>query len=392
MPTIRFVDFGPARPRGSGRRAAPRRWIAIAWLSAWVIGGFAALHGMGDGGAHASPETAGPRADSSPRRTVTYRGRSMGTYVHVTLVTTDSVATAQQAQAALAAFARVDSLMSNWTTTSEVARLNREAGTQTTVVHPEVATVLEAALAAWRASDGAFDITVEPLVRLWGFLGGAKRVPSAAEAETALRRVGSRHLDFDASTRVLRFAREDVRIDLGGIAKGYAVDAAVRALKTMNVHDALVDISGNMYAVGRPPRREEWSIGIRDPRDRVPYFGRLRLLEQGISTSGKYEQFVAGDGRTYGHIIDPRSGRTADGLIAVTVLAPTAMEADAWSTALFVLGPAEARRKARERDDVAALLVSPGEGGRDTLWVEGGLAQRLTIEESARRLFHVLTF
>lgn len=211
----------------------------------------------------------------------------MGTYVNVTIVTADSAATAPRARSALATLRLVDSLMSNWTRTSEVARVNRVAASGATLVHPRVARVLDAALQVCRQSDGAFDITVEPLVRLWGFLGGRRRVPSATEVEAASRLVGSGQLDFDLAAGTLRFARTGVQIDLGEIAKGYAVDEAIATLRDGGVSDALVDISGNLYALGTPAGADHWRIGIRDPRDRIPYFARLPLNEEGISTSGK---------------------------------------------------------------------------------------------------------
>ena len=328
---------------------------------------------------------------STARRPVAYPGRAMGTYFNVQLVTDDSVASLPIALAAHAEFARIDSLMTNWTTTSEVARLNREAGEHTTTVDAEVAQVLDCSLDTWRRSDGANDITVEPLVRAWGFLGGRPHVPSDSEQVAAFRRVGAQRLEFDATRRTLRFARPDVRIDLGGIAKGYAVDAAVRALEARGVTDALVDISGNMFALGTPGEGRPWRVGIRDPRDRVPYFAHVPLAA-GISTSGKYEQFVSAHGRTYGHIMDPRTGRPAEGLIAVTVLSPSAMTCDAWDTPLFVLGLEAAKKKARELKDVDAILVQPGTGGVDTVWVEKTLEGRFTLEPAARALFHVEYF
>jgi thiamine biosynthesis lipoprotein len=313
----------------------------------------------------------------------------MGTYANIVIVTPDSAASAPVARAAQGALARVDSLMTNWTTTSEVARVNREAAAGATGMHPEVATVVGASIRVWRESAGAFDITVEPLVRLWGFLGGPRRVPAEQEVQAAFAQVGTAKLDFDRSARTLRFAEPGVRIDLGGIAKGYAVDAAAETLKSLGVENALVDLSGNMLALGSPAGASAWRIGIRDPRDRVPYFARLLVSGQGVATSGKYEQFVAANGKTYGHILDPRTGRPAEGLISVTVIAPTAMLADAWGTALFVLGPHEARRLARERDDLAAVLVQPGGGDVDTVWVEKALKDRFTLEEPARKLFHI---
>lgn len=329
---------------------------------------------------------------SAPRRAVSTAGRTMGTYVHVTLVTADSAATAPHAAAALRVFRRVDSLMSNWTTTSEVARLNHVCAAGPTRVHPEVARVLARALQVGRDSDGAFDITVEPLVRAWGFLGGRPHVPAPAEAEAAFRRVGAAQLRFDEAAGTLHYANAGVRVDLGGIAKGHAVDAAAETLRAHGVRDALVDLTGNMFAMGAPAGGQFWRIGIRDPRDRVSHFARVRLRDAGISTSGKYEQFVAADGRTYGHIMDPRTGRPAEGLISVTLVGRDALTCDAWDTPLFVLGLDRAREIALAHPEFEAVLVQPGAAGRDTAWIESSLRDRLTLEPAADSLFVVRWF
>jgi FAD:protein FMN transferase len=338
------------------------------------------------------PAAAGSQG-APARRSVTYAMRTMGTYAHVVVVTADSAADAPRARAAQSVLARVDSLMSNWTTTSEVARANRTAGHGTIVLEPEVATVVDSSLSLWRESDGAFDITVEPLVRAWGFLGGPRRVPSEAEASAAFRRVGSQRVHYARASRSLHFDNDSVRIDLGGIAKGYAVDRAAAALANAGITDALVDLTGNMFALGSPAGSDHWRIGIRDPRDRMAYFARLALRSgEGISTSGKYEQFVAQDGRTYGHIMDPRTGRPADGLISVTVISRSAFTCDAWDTPLFVLGPDAARRKAKEHTDFAVVLVAPGRDGIDTVWVESSIADRFTLEPEAAPLVRVIVF
>jgi len=324
-------------------------------------------------------------------RPLAYPLQVMGTYANVTIVSSDTSAAGRAARAAHRALQRVDSLMSNWTTVSEVARINRVAAAGSTVVQPEVARVLQAALETGRASGGAFDVTVEPLVRAWGFLGGTPHVPDSATVRRAFENVGAHHVRFDPGTRVIRFDRPGVRVDLGGIAKGAGVDAARRALEAQGVRDALVDLSGNMYALGHPADARVWRIGIRDPRDRMPYFARLELTGRAIATSGKYEQFVAAGGRTYGHIIDPRVGVPAEGLISVTVMAPDAMTADAWGTALFVLGPAAARAAALAREDLDAVLVAPGPAV-DTVYVERSLQGQFALEAGARSRFRIVYF
>ena len=324
-------------------------------------------------------------------RSVPYPIHAMGTYVNVTLVTGDSAASAADAAAAHGAIRLVDSLMSNWTSTSEVARINRVADSVTTRVQPMVADVIARSLRVWRGSDHTFDITVEPLVRAWGFIGGPRRVPTDAEARAAWALVGAGDVAFDSAAGTIHFARRGMRIDLGGIAKGYAVDQAMRVLRERGVSAALVDASGNMMSLGAPPASEHWRIGLRDPRDRVPYFARMWLDGDAISTSANYEQFVARDGKRYGHILDPRTGQPASGLLAVTVVAPDATTSDSWDTPLYVLGLDAGKALALARSDVAAVLVEPGEG-RDTVWVESVLKPRFALEPNAERWFVVRYF
>lgn len=365
---------------------APRAARIVPQLAACFAFALAALL------AHALAPRALAESAAGPPRPVAYVQRTMGTYGSVTIVTADSVAAAPVAALAMASFVRVDSLMSNWTTTSEVARINREAARGATRVEPEVAEVIARSLRVWRESEGAFDITVEPLVRLWGFLGGPRRVPSDVEIAATLPRVGARHVRFRPAARTIQFDRDGVKIDLGGIAKGYAVQVAAESLRAHGVKDALVDVSGNMYALGHPPGADAWRIGIRDPRDRVRYFASVALREQGISTSGQYEQFIAANGKTYGHILNPRTGHPAEGLISVTLVSPSAYTCDAWDTPLFVLGAREAKRVVRTRRDIAAVLVEPGRGGRDTVWVEQNLRDRFHFEPTADSLFVVKYF
>jgi thiamine biosynthesis lipoprotein len=229
-------------------------------------------------------------------------------------------------------------------------------------------------------------------VRAWGFIGGHPHQPTDEEARAAAARVGGRYLHFDPATRRIWFEHPDLKIDLGGIAKGYACERAARVLTDAGIQDALVNVSGNMRALGHPPDAPAWRIGVRDPRDRMPYFARVTIADEGISTSAKYEQFVAVDGKTYGHIMDPRTGKPAEGLIAVTVIARDAFVCDAWDTPLFVLGGPTARRKVKERTDLAAILVAPGTTGADTVWVDSRLRERFTLEPAAEPLFHVVYY
>lgn len=325
--------------------------------------------------------TGSPAGDTpSATRTIPFRTRTMGTWGTINIATNDSTAVADPALAALLVFHHVDSLMSNWTETSEVARINRETGNSEIGIDPEVAAVIASSLDVSRATDGAEDITVEPLVRLWGFLGGKPRVPSAGEIKALMPRIGYQKIRFDRATNHIAFARADVRIDLGGIAKGYAVDEAAAVLRRAGITNALVDLTGNMMAIGNAPGHDGWIVGVRDPSDRETHLLRVHLHDEAISTSGTYEQFIEAGGKRYGHIIDPRTGWPASGVSSVTVVAKSAMTCDAWDTGLFVLGSEKARRIAKARDDIAIIVIEPAAGGHFRIWIEDSLRKNVEID------------
>ncbi len=334
--------------------------------------------------AHAA---AGPDA-----RAVPYRTRTMGTWATLTLVTPDSAASADLAYTALMSLHRTDSLMTNWTTTSEVARVNRVAGQAPTVADPEVFAVLARAREVSIASGGAFDVTVEPLVRLWGFLQGTPHVPEAAAIDAARADVDWRLVRLDPTSGMVGFVRPGVRIDFGGIAKGYGVDQVAAILDSAQVTDALIDLSGNMVARGSSPGHDGWVVGIRDPEDRQPYLATVTLHDEAIATSGAYQQFVDAGGKRYGHILDPRTGWPASGLLSATVVSRAGIDADAFATACFVLGLEKAKELAAKRDDIAVVLAAPGPDGRTVLWVERPLADRVAVSPAAAAFTDLAVF
>lgn len=325
-------------------------------------------------------------------RVVRFDVPTMGTVATLAVVTADSAETAARVQPALRVFARVDSLMSNWSQASELSRVNREAPRGPVKVEPEVLEVIRAALHAAEASQGAFDPTIEPLVRLWGFLDGTPRRPDPDEIETLLARVGWARVNVDPRAGTVTYDHPDLALDLGGIAKGHAADRAARALRDAGVENALVDLSGNMVSRGNPPGRDSWVVGVRDPDADFDWFASLRLEGDAVATSGSYEQFVAVDGEVYGHVLDPRTGWPSRGLDAVTVLAPDARTADAWATALLAAGPRQARRMAQSRPDLQVILVHSAHQGLREVWVETSLQERFRLVRGQSDRFAVRWF
>lgn len=286
----------------------------------------------------------------------------MGTLLEVTVYRPageDAAATADL-RAAYEAIAEVDRRMSLYRDDSELSALNDTAGSGPVGASPALLEVLQAARRYGSLSRGAFDVTVEPLVQVWGlYFFERDELPAATQIEAARRRVGHHRirLDVEAGTVGLE---EGTHVDLGAIAKGYAVDRALARLSERGVPAALLDLGGNIGVLGTPPGESSWEIGVRHPRDTDSLLGSLRLDPgRSVATTGDYERFVEIDGERYAHVIDPRSGWPVRGIFAVTVVAPDGIAADALSTAAYVLGPRDGMALLEACAGVEGLVVTP---------------------------------
>lgn len=260
-------------------------------------------------------------------------------------------------EAAFAEIGRLDRLLSTYKPDSELSRLNRDGSRGWVAVSAETRELVAGALGVASASGGAFDPTVGPLVKLWGFKHMDYRFPSETAIADAKRQVGFGHVQVDAA-RGIRFTKPGIEVELGAIAKGYAVDRAVSILRERGMATARVDAGGNQGVWGQPPEAEGWVFGIRHPREDGGVLGWTTLRAGGISTSGDAERGFWKDGIRYGHVIDPRTGWPARGVVSVTVLAPDAETADALSTALYVLGPEAGTSLLGRYPGVEALWVT----------------------------------
>ena len=235
---------------------------------------------------------------------------------------------------------RLDAMLSNYRHESEWSRVNREAAAHPVEVTPELFALLSSSVNYSRQSGGAFDITVGALVKVWGFYQDEGRMPRRAEVTNALAKVGHRHVLLDPSARTVRFSRPGIELDPGGIGKGYAVDRIVDVLTREGVEAALVSASGSsIYGLGAPPDDPRgWPITIRTPRDPETAAATVFLRDMSLSTSGSYEKFFWAEGRTYSHIIDPRTGYPARGVSSVSVLAARTLDSEAWTKPFFING------------------------------------------------------
>lgn len=234
---------------------------------------------------------------------------------------------------------RLNQLLSNYLPDSEWSRVNRLAGRQPVTVSPELFQLLQDCVSYSRQSEGSFDITVGPLMKVWGFYKGSGHLPHRAEVEAALEDVGWRNIELDLQNHTVRFARPGVNIDPGGIGKGYAVDRMADILKQDGVKSALVSgASSSIYAIGAPPGEQGWKISIKNPRDTSKTAAAVWLKDQSLSTSGNYEKFFYADGKMWSHIMDPRTGYPSMGTLSVSIISPRTIDSEAWAKPYYILG------------------------------------------------------
>jgi thiamine biosynthesis lipoprotein len=333
----------------------------------------------------------------SPAGPAPFAGPTMGTTYHVTVPAADTPARREAVQAAIdAVLGEVDRRFSTYRDDSELARLNRDASRDWIDVSPELWQVLQQARQVSQATDGAFDITVAPLLDAWGFGVAGTRPdtvlvpPTPAQIEHVMQAIGHGRLELrDTTTPAVRKTVPGMRLTVDGIAPGHAVDRIAQALDALRYRDYLVEIGGEVRARGERPGGGAWRIAVETPRAlaREPLVG-LRLRDMAVSTSGDYRDArIDAAGKAYSHTLDPRTGRPVEGaLTSVTVLDPLAARADALATALTVMGTEAGLHWATARG-VPALFVERRDDGHGwrlrsspalAAWIEpGGLPDSL---------------
>jgi FAD:protein FMN transferase len=259
---------------------------------------------------------------------------------------------------------RLDRLMSHYKPESPLSQLNRAAASprfaEPHAIDPELFDIIAESIRYSRESDGAFDITVGPLMKAWGFFKGEGRMPGARELEDVRQRIGYQHVILDANAHTIRFDRQGIELDLGGIGKGYAVDRVVDLLRARHVTAALVSAGGStLYAIGTPPGEDGWSVSVQDPLHADKTALTLRLKDRSLSIAGRSEKSFEVNGITYSHIMDPRTARPVQGMLTVAVLSPTGTVGDALDDVFFVQGVDKSRAYVSRLPGVEAYVFQP---------------------------------
>jgi len=295
----------------------------------------------------------------------------MGTFAHLKVIAKDRDTAKRCVDNAFAELQKVDDLMSDYKSESQISRVNRDAFEKPIKVEESTFHVLQKSVEFSRLSGGAFDITIAPLAELWRAAAESNSIPTEAELAGARSKVGYEKLVLDANELTVRFAVEGMKLDLGGIAKGYAIDRAIEAMRAGGAIGGMVDVGGDIRCFGLPPKgKKTWRIGLQNPAetdsDEETLAGGadqvlmvLAFNDAAVATSGGYRRFVLIEGKKHSHIINRETATSAEALSSVTIISKNALAADALATSVSVMGPEKGLALIEKIPDTEAILITP---------------------------------
>ena len=304
-------------------------------------------------------------------KTVTLAQKSMGTRFEIVLAGEREPFLRAAGEEALREIARLERQLSLYRNDSDLAEINAYAAINPVRVEPRLFRFLERAIQLSEATQGAFDFTIAPLMQAWGFIGGAGNLPTPQERERAQSVVGVSHLLLDEANYTIQFDRAGVRLDFGAIGKGYAIDAAIEILRDYEIESALLHGgTSSVYALGSPPDADSWRIAIHNPQDDTKPFAVVTLKDAALSVSAPHNKNFVADGKTYGHVLNPRTGSPSSGNLLAALVTENATDGDALSTALLADGAAALSNFASRFPEAQALLVTEENGvtTRGEIW------------------------
>lgn len=281
----------------------------------------------------------------------------MGSRFDVTVVASDSVQADVYIDLAVKEISRIEKLISSWDPASETSQINRNAGKEPVQVDKELFDLIKRSMAISRLTDGAFDITYASMDKIWKFDGSMTEMPSEEAIKNSVARVGFEKIILDEANHSVFLPEEGMKIAFGAIGKGYAADKAKKLLSDYGVTAGIINASGDMNTWGNQPDGEDWKVAITNPMDKGKAFALVPLKQGAVVTSGDYEKYVVFNGIRYTHIIDPKTGYPAHGIISSTVFAPSAELADALATSLFVMGVDVGIARINQLPHVECILI-----------------------------------
>jgi len=298
----------------------------------------------------------------------------MGTLVTITSVARSETAAQAAATAGFSEIHRLEQLLSTWIPSSELSQVNTSAGVKPVRVSPETMTVVRRAIQAGEITNGGFNIAIGPAIEAWSVTND-QRIPTESELDALRPLINLQAVQVDAGRQTIYLEKAGMRIDVGGIGKGYAADEAVEAMRKAGAIAGVVALSGDIKTFGRLPNGKMFPVGIQHPREDGSVLLWIDLQDEAISTAGDYERFFEREGIRYHHILDPRTLQPARGCQSVTVIAREGIWADGLDTGIFVMGPERGMELVEQLPDVEAVIVD-SEGH---LLVSSGLKQRIRL-------------
>lgn len=281
----------------------------------------------------------------------------MGSRFDITVVANDEAQGNAYIDTAVTEISRIEKLISSWDEHSQTSAINNNAGIQPVQVDPELFQLIQRALGISKLTDGAFDISYAAMDRIWKFNGSMTVMPSEETIKASVAKVGFKNIVLDAEQNTVFLKLTGMKIGFGAIGKGYAADKAKALLQAKGAVSGIINASGDMNTWGKQPNGEEWKVAITNPMDKTKSYGLLPITDGAVVTSGDYEKYVTFNGKRYTHIIDPRTGYPASGILSVTVFAPKAELADALATSIFVMGKEVGINLVNQLPKVACIII-----------------------------------
>ncbi|MBM3254133.1 MAG: FAD:protein FMN transferase [Candidatus Omnitrophica bacterium] len=298
---------------------------------------------------------------SKPLLTVKETRLLLGTVVNITVNGETKRELEFAVNEAFGEIAYLETILSRYNKESDIYKINNlKNKTKPIKVHRETFELIKKSIELGKLSRGAFDITCLPILELWGFGNKAiLKIPDEKRIKATLKNVGFDKIVLDEEKETVSFLNNSIKIDLGGIAKGYAVDRAIAVLRKRGIKSAIVDAGGDLYCLGGKVNNLVWSVGIQHPRDRKKLVSKIELNDKAVATSGDYERFVIIEEKKYSHIVNPKTGYPIEGVpMSVTIIAKDCTTADALSTAIFVLGAERGLKLLNSLQDTSGIIIS----------------------------------
>lgn len=281
----------------------------------------------------------------------------MGSRFDITVVANDSLQGHKYINDAIKEISRIEQLISSWDSKSQTSEINRNAGIKAVKVDKELFDLIERSIAISKLTDGAFDISYASMDKIWKYDGSMTQMPSENAIKSSVSKIGYENIILDKNALTVFLKLEGMKIGFGAIGKGYAADKAKDLLMTNGVVSGIINASGDMNTWGLQPNGEQWKVAITNPMDKSKAYGLLPISNGAVVTSGDYEKFVEFNNVRYSHIIDPRTGYPATGIISVTVFAPKAELADALATSVFVMGKDVGLNRINQLPNVECIII-----------------------------------